>query len=62
MRLSTHDLRRRPRCTDHRWSAPMMVAGMQRKLCVRCGQISLELTDASMRLPESLRKQSVAVR
>lgn len=58
MRLSTHDLRRKPRCSDHKWSEPMNVAGMERRLCLRCGQISLEPTVESFTLPESLRRQT----
>lgn len=33
----------------------MFVAGMRRWICERCGEITLELTDQTMSLPDSLR-------
>ena len=46
---------RRPRCSNHQWSTPMVVAGMRRRICERCGEITLELTSESFSVPESLR-------
>jgi hypothetical protein len=55
MRMSKYQPHRRARCSSHQWSTPMFVAGMRRWICERCGEITLELTDQTMSLPDSLR-------
>lgn len=61
MRLSRHKPHRRARCTNHNWAEPILVAGMYRRLCDRCGEITLEALDQPLTVPESLRVP-VAVR
>lgn len=45
----------RGHCSTHEWSTPMVVAGMRRWLCKRCGEITLELTSDELTVPDSLR-------
>lgn len=55
MRLSRHKTHRRSRCSNHTWEGPVLFAGMARRLCVRCGEISLESLDQPLTVPASLR-------
>lgn len=56
MQISRSRHGRRPRCTNHEWAAPMVVAGIRRWLCERCGEITLEATGEALSLPESMRE------